>query len=316
MRDKINHGNMIGMFSLAMLALSLFIVILPNNFAIMLLRSFCPHLILISGLSCFVALYLQRKRAAIVGLISCILLTAQIAPVFGERPALRTHQQSIVVGQFNVLKFNKDHKRTIDAALESGCDIIAFQEVDEKWSDSLVRGLCQSMPYYIVIPSEDCYGIAVFSKYALMEVEVLQLYGFAALSGKFCVGNKALDFLALHSKAPTTSWNFALRNAQLRLASQHWQQEKRTGFVMGDFNAVPWDPEISRLTQSCVLSFSRRSLLPTFPAQLGIIGIPIDYILHTEDLVCQQIKSLNTTSSDHQALIGSYRLVNSQNNLD
>ena len=60
----------------------------------------------------------------------------------------------LVVSHINVLKFNRQHQKLIDAVKlsDTDSDILSFQEVDFEWNDDLINAFIDDFPYLVSHP--------------------------------------------------------------------------------------------------------------------------------------------------------------------
>ena len=77
---------------------------------------------------------------------------------------------------------------------------------------------------------------------------------------------------------------------------------------MGDYNIVPWAPEINELKEKTGLNDSRKGLCLTYPAWFSLARIPIDYILYSPEFICTDFHTISGTHSDHFGISGNYYL--------
>ena len=80
--------------------------------------------------------------------------------------------------------------------------------------------------------------------------------------------------------------------------------------VIGDFNTVPWDNQLSKFKKKTRLVDSRKKLTPTYPSwgPKYIAQIPIDYIFHSKGIRCESLDSI-TLTSDHNAVLGEFEIL-------
>ncbi len=272
--------------------------------------SWLPHLL---GLYLFWAAWLllwrQDYKAAWLGawiiLASCSLVNV---PKGSDENLIPYHNQ-LKVAQVNVLQFNQDHKRVTAHIKQLDADVLAFQEVDQLWADSLVEELAGEYAYYSLAPQDNCYGMALFSRKPLKKVQLRFWEGFPAISALLQEGEQQTLILSLHAASPTTRQRFQARNKQLALAAQLVAKSNLPTLIIGDFNTVPWDTALKPLLDSGSLQDSRaRHYTATWPAQLGKWGIPIDYVLYSPHWQRVSHKSVTIPGSDHKAMVATLAL--------
>ena len=95
-----------------------------------------------------------------------------------------------------------------------------------------------------------------------------------------------LSVLALHTPAPVSPGRTDLRNAMLDATADWSNEQEAPHLVLGDFNATPMSHAFRSLRSDAGLadSASGRGWQPTWPADAGWLGIPIDHVLHSGEL--------------------------------
>lgn len=272
--------------------------------------SWLPHLLGICLL--WTGWFLLRKQDYKAGWLGAwMLLASATLATNPEKPADSLHPDSsqLKVAQVNVLQFNKGHEKVSQYVIELDADLVAFQEVDRRWADSLVKELAAVYPYYSLAPQDNCYGMALFSKKPLQQVRLRFWEGFPAISAVVEEGGQQSLILSLHAASPTSLERYRARNKQLDSAAQLVRASKLPTLVIGDLNTVPWDSALQSLLKSASLSDSRaRHYTATWPAPLGRWGIPIDYVLHSPHWQRLSHYSANIPGSDHRAMVASLAL--------
>jgi len=281
---------------------------LPQNFLFTLVKSLAFQL---SGALAVYAAWCWWRRRRLLGwwsLICSTLIFMSLVPFFQGAGVAGSTDADLRVAHFNVLKFNNHHESTVAAALETKAHFISFQEVDQRWGDSLVEGLSEEYPYYKIIPKAHCYGLAVFSKFPLSQVRSFNVSGVPSIIGDIKTDEGNVHFLAAHTRAPTSPRNYYERNKHLSAITAYLENIKGPKIALGDFNAVPWDDAVKDLQADAGLSDSRQNLAPTYPAWFLPGLIPIDYILHSSELQCIEFGTIKSTFSDHYGIQGVYAL--------
>ena len=211
------------------------------------------------------------------------------------------------MAHFNVLKFNNDYQSTVQEALKSNADFVSFQEVSLDWSSALQKGLEQEYPYYHLVPSDQCcFGIAVFSKHPLTGVDTPYIGGIPNISGTIELDDTSIQFVTAHTPSPVGPANYHKRNHHIRQLGKYIEQLEGPVLAIGDFNAVPWDDSVIHFSKKTGLKDSRKELSATYPSWSFIPLIPIDYIFHSKEIRCHSLKTIDSTSSDHYGIVGTY----------
>lgn len=99
---------------------------------------------------------------------------------------------------------------------------------------------------------------------------------------------------------PKTRANLANRDQLLLGIARKISELRGPIVVAGDFNATPYTPVFKDFLRLANVSPSQ-SPVPTFPAILGWLGIPVDHIL-VRDVQVTDVEALSSIGSDHLPL--------------
>lgn len=303
-RQKKNQERIVA----ALLLIPATLLLIPSyTFKLTLLQSFLFQAMLAYGLLSAFWIIKHHYRLAGVNFLIYLLLLIKISEPINKTYKIEQGQESLKVLQFNVLANNDKHDETIDRVIELDPDFVSFQEVSKTWSGILKNRLSENYPFSKVVEHEDDgQGIAVFSKYPLKDTKEVRLTQTVNITGKILIGEEEVNFLALHTKSPTTKSKWMNRNEHLKWAENYVKKQPGEFLVLGDFNTVPWDNRMMHFRSSTQLSDSRKKLTPTFPTWNPFIAqIPIDYILHSKGIGCDSLDAVRITS-DHKAILGSF----------
>lgn len=291
-----------------LIILSTIVFIRPTeSYILTLAKSFLFHFMIVYLI---VALFwiIRRKWAlALVAGIACLTLFAFLFNDKIPKNSESGKQEKIKIAHFNVLKFNHNYKKIIECARETDADFISFQEVDNSWAENLVCALDNDYPYFQIEAKDDnCHGLAVFSKYKLSNTEIVYLDNVANIFGEISIKDSSITFMTTHTNSPITRKAFYARNRQIDSVAGILEKRNEAVLAIGDYNAVPWDSAIIQFKKRTGLKDSRKSLTATYPNILGKMGIPIDYIFHSDKIACTTFKPIYNTSSDHAGIYGEY----------
>ena len=294
----------------AMLLIPAMILLMPTyTFTLTLLQSFLFQAMLIYGLFSILWIIKHHYRLAGVNFIIYLLLLIKISGPINVGYNISQGKEELKVMQFNVHAVNTTYQETIEKVIQLNPDFISFQEVGSTWSHLLEQGLKKNYPFYIIMNHPlASQGIAVFSKYPLTDTERMLWAGTANISGKVKVGEEHINFLAMHTKSPTTKLRWDHRNTHIQAAKQFIANKQGEFLVLGDFNTVPWDKRLVSFRSSTNLKDSRKTLTPTYPTWNPFLAqIPIDYIFHSKGIGCDSLNSV-TITSDHKAIMGTFQI--------
>lgn len=265
----------------------------------------------LAGYYMLCAWFLFRKQwiAGFSSLASFLILLGFLLPYLSPEREKLGQDTQLTVAHFNVFKYNTDYDGMVWTAHQTEADLLSFQEVDNAWAGELEAAFAEEYPYYEIMPTERCcYGLAVFSKHPINCLDTLWLGDVPSFSGKIQVRDTSIQFVTAHTSAPTMSRRYNKRREHLQALTRHMETLDGPTLLIGDLNAVPWNSDIRTLRTQGGLHDSRTDISPTFPSWMPFVRVPIDYILHSDDLACVNFSTIKSTRSDHFGIVGEYEL--------
>jgi len=114
---------------------------------------------------------------------------------------------------------------------------------------------------------------------------------------------RTVHVLALHTISPLSPGRAHRRDRALRAAAR-WAAGRPTTVVLGDFNAVPWSSIVDEVARAGRLVDSTNGRRPqaSWPGFAGVLGIPIDQLLHSRDLTVTARETHGGFGSTHRSL--------------
>lgn len=219
---------------------------LLNTFALWL---FMPLLILIP-----LALLLQGKRTAAMGLFLALIGFWKFAPLANAFPSNAPHDLRVLT--FNVWKNNEQIDKTVDWILEQNADVVILQEFISTHESELPR-LLETYPFHISVEG----NVKILSRYPYIESEILRIEqatdehdGRLALRAVLDIDGQMITVYGVHLNLPrqenfhfgleTEQWplsfilryNETRRNRQIRNLRTRIAQEPYPVVLAGDFN--------------------------------------------------------------------------------
>jgi endonuclease/exonuclease/phosphatase (EEP) superfamily protein YafD len=225
-------------------------------------------------------------------------------------------EDSIRVFAWNMLLVNEKPDEVLKFIEREKPDIIALIEVNPMM-DQRLQALADKYPTKYSRAAWNAGGMLVLSRFPEAKFTSIQPGGFWMPAIEMSLqreGWKApFRMLTVHtlSPKPTAGERTLVRNSQLDTISKWGADQANPAMVVGDFNISPWSPPFWRLLEGAKMSDSSRGYgyLPSFPAALGRLGIPIDYALYNREV---EILSRSTLyephKSDHCPLVVDFRV--------
>lgn len=224
----------------------------------------------------------------------------QVLSFKGHKP---DSQISLLVS--NVLTPNKRSDKLLARVGEEQPDLLLTLETDKRWEKELAV-LEKDYPHAVKIPQDNLYGMHLYSKLELRNIEVKYLISdeIPSIHGSVILDNgQKIKIHCLHPKPPSpdedsTSTN---RDAELLLVGKKLNADKETILVFGDLNDVAWS-RTTRLFQkvSGLLDPRRgRGFYNTYNAKHFFMRWPLDHVFHTNDFTLVDLRRLKSIGSDH-----------------
>ena len=251
----------------------------------------------------------RRRKIGYGVLAGAVVNLVAVAPLYlGSPGPANPGLPSIRVLNFNLLSTNESYAAVIEYIEAADPDLVFLHEASRPWEAAIESA---GLDYEIIRPrSEDLiFGTLILAR---DEVEAVS-YGFAATNPRAVALTYHPDdwpvpvaVLSTHPLAPTSRERADLRDAQLDFAGNWAGSAEGAYFVVGDFNATPWSAPFRRMVATGGLRNSQIGfgLQPSFPATSGaLLRVPIDHLLHSDEIVVTDRRLGPDLGSDHFVLI-------------
>ncbi|MCF2947846.1 endonuclease/exonuclease/phosphatase family protein [Paraglaciecola aquimarina] len=205
----------------------------------------------------------------------------------------------------NVYMHNKSTAKLLALIHQYQPDIIVTLESDIKWQQAL-SVLAEEYPYRVEQPLDNLYGMHVYSKYKLIDTEVLELVqeGIPSVHCKVRVSEQHVikcHFLHPAPPSPTENEASTARDIELIQIANLVQKSELPTVVTGDLNDVAWSKTTREFRKVSGLLDPRvgRGCFNTFHASYPLCRWPLDHIFHSQEFSLIAIERLPSIDSDH-----------------
>lgn len=205
----------------------------------------------------------------------------------------------------NVLMSNREGDRWLDVIRSAEADVILAVETDDWWAET-GSALREDYPHGIDHPLADAYGMCLYSRLELQDVEVANLLedGVPSLFGTIRLrGGARAAFAFVHPRPPRPDLmqGSQLRDGELVLAAQRVRDLDLPVVVAGDLNDVAWSATTRRFKRLSGLLDPRvgRGLFATFHAHHWWLRYPLDHVFHSASFGLVEMRRLPSVGSDH-----------------
>ena len=233
----------------------------------------------------------------------------QLCPVQVPKASNADTEKKIKIMTSNVLMTNHSAHKLIDLVELHQPDVLVTLETDSWWENAL-SPIHNDYPYRVNHPLDNLYGMHLYSKYPLENVEQLELIEKDIPSIHcYLVLNNALKikchFLHPAPPSPTENTTSTPRDRELLLIAKRVSPETEPTIVTGDLNDVAWSPTTRSFRKISKLKDPRigRGMFNTFHAHYFFLRWPLDHIFHSEHFELSELTRMPSIDSDHFPLL-------------
>lgn len=274
----------------------------PEGYVVMLIRSLMPIWALgLLALCLWAGFHRHWWLASTVLLGSVVALEQWMLPSFGR--IQEVEGRSLRMVHLNVWQPNDSYEAVINSIRRSDADLVSVQEVSPAWAEAIRHGLLENYPYQIVLPSTNCYGIALLSRVPLRRANLINPAGADFIEAEVMLGRQAIRVITAHATSPTGYVDFQRRNAQLAFLAEHISRIDGSVVLIGDLNTVHWDDAYVRLCARGGLRPLSHPAQVTWPSVGPIALIPLDHALVKGATTGGRLECFDIAGSDHRGLM-------------
>ena len=212
-------------------------------------------------------------------------------------------QISLVVS--NVLTTNTKYHLLIEQIQIHQPDLVLTLETDQNWQNAL-SVIEADYPYRVPVPLDNLYGMHLYSRLALEDIEVKFILSDEIPSIHATVilrSGQPVQLYCLHPKppSPTEAKDSTLRDAELLIVGDQIKDLDESCIVMGDLNDVAWSRTTRLFQRISGLLDPRvgRHFVNTFHADYPLLRWSLDHVFHSTDFALVQMQRLAHIGSDH-----------------
>ena len=262
---------------------------------------------LIGGILIAIIYVVVKCRIGILLTLFCIGLNAiEILPWY--LPINHYSNRNLRVMTSNVMTSNQRYEDFISFVRSINPEVLVVMEIDLNWHQHL-EPLKSLLPYTLIKPSNDNFGIAIFSKLPL-ETPQEHYWGrglavVSSLTANIKVLDRSITLIATHPVPPLNDEYFNSRNAQMEEMSDFISKLGNEAIIMGDLNMSMWSPYYRNFVDRSHLINTRQGfgIQQSWPVDLPLLQIPIDHCLITSKIKVVNNQIGKDIGSDHYPLI-------------
>ena len=228
-------------------------------------------------------------------------------PVQVANPDITQASCRIKILTSNVLMTNNAYHKLLKVIEVNQPDVIVTLETDSAWEKALTP-IHDDYPHRVSQALDNLYGMHLYSKFALYDVQVLNLvqegvpsiHCMMRLREQFSV---KCHFLHPAPPSPTENKTATPRDRELMMIAKQvaTYPDEVPVIVTGDLNDVAWSPTTRAFRRVSGLQDPRigRGVFNTFHADYFFVRWPLDHIFHSKHFTLATLRRMPSIDSDH-----------------
>ncbi|MES3044196.1 endonuclease/exonuclease/phosphatase family protein [Sphingomonas faeni] len=259
-----------------------------------------------------VALWRDRQAGRWIALACAIAAAWQLYRIFPYTPfaeqeiafadKTRVSQgRCFSVLSLNVLESNRDYARTARLIDRVRPDILLLMETDRRWAQALAKQLA-SYPHRLERPIGNTYGIIFATRLPMRDgrIETIAEKDTPSVHAEL-TARDPFRVIALHPRPPLPGQDTEARDAEIAIAARRAAAARQPVLAIGDFNDVAWShtSQLFKRVGGYLDARIGRGTFATFPAQMPLLGWPLDHMFVTPQFEVRSLEVLEDVGSDH-----------------
>jgi endonuclease/exonuclease/phosphatase (EEP) superfamily protein YafD len=277
----------------------------PLHWTLELAAPFDVHLCAVGAAAAIALAIGRRPGPALLALALAVGEASSFVPLLlAPRDAVPASPPCRVMS-CNVLRFNHDHERVIEAVRRESPDVVGFLEVTPEW-DAALQSLRDEYPHAVREPRDASFGIELLSRLPFEREQVITWPSKRPAIRVRVDRGGPVDVLLIHPPPPTSAWGYGERESQMRRTAWLTSRADVPLVVMGDMNCTSSSATFARLLREGKLRDSRRGigLQPSWPDTIvPFRQLAIDHVLVTGDLAVLGRHLAGALGSDHASVV-------------
>ena len=256
----------------------------------------------------FITLCLKKWKS------STAIFALLLLPIFHLLPLIKSQKTpsqkdatTISITTLNVLSSNQDHKAVIDFLKKTDSDLLVLCETTQAWTQALTEAFSDTHPHHTSHPQEDAFDALTLSKFPLTEtIRHLPPDQPILLESLVETPLGPLTLFNAHPFPPMGAACSCGRDSYLANLTTLATAAEHPVIVAGDLNVTRWSAHYKNLIHTATLhdTADGYGFQPTWKPfhnfNLDLLGIPIDHILTSSDLIATDYAVGPNLGSDHR----------------
>ncbi len=268
-----------------------------------------------------VFLFLQQPRLTFICFAGCALLCFFLKYSVKSNTIERWRQmvikdrmppvQDAPEVEFRAVHLNvtntADASDLLNTLRQSNADLVSFHEVTPDWGRLLQDSLAASYPFHHDMVDIGLFGMAIFSRFQLTDIDTFYYEEIPNLRGCVDVEGEKFCFMSVHTEPALNTFSLQRLREHLGMVATEVRKMEMPVIVMGDFNSVSWSSEMQIFMDSSGLLESRRGFMPySNGGTSSFFDIPLDHIFFSPRLYCNGFEVLKSKAAHRLGILGNY----------
>lgn len=290
------------------------------------LNSAVPYLFVLPAIVLVWGALRRNMTTVVVALIPTILFLG----LYGSRLQPRTvHSppEALSVMTYNMNAFNDDTGALRELSIREDLDVLLLQELGRGIQPITPKDLQETLPYNVINPTHNLYGMGIFSRYPLTNIDAPELAPFSQHTQVATLEHPLGEVLIVNihnisvslvgpSLAEKTRTEMIERQAVAEAVVQLVRRMGMPTIVAGDFNSTEFSSTHETYETALVDTWAAKGFgfghtFPGGPVRPTVLGIRspewyvrIDYIFVTPDIAVSEARIGHWDGmSDHRPVV-------------
>jgi endonuclease/exonuclease/phosphatase (EEP) superfamily protein YafD len=256
-----------------------------------------------------IALWQRWNKRAIALVVLAAINYSFVLPLYFGKPEVPATKPARAM-LMNIYAGNGNTEQVLEAIRTADPDLLLLEEVTPKWEQEL-KVLKKTYTYRISKPQDDCFGIMLLSKVPLERDKIIEIgtAGVPSIIAEAHFPMGVISVIGTHPLPPMGSIYSSHRNNQLEALPLQVQKQQYPVLLIGDLNTTPWSPYFKNLIEASGLKNSMKGFgfQPSWTGN-AFLKIPLDHILHSEEIIIHNRMIGPAVGSDHRPVIVDFSL--------
>ena len=282
-----------------------------------LLLTFAPDFSLISNLAYYTLhfmfaflllgmtfLFFSQRRLMFASLISCGLLCVFLKKASNQHIVLpdSNNLPSLDIAHFNLSNIQENRDSLFKMLKRLDPDVISFQEFTPDWNNYFESNKLYKYDYFSKEVRIDPYGMCILSKYPIKNANLYYHKDIPNYKSNLVMDDLSIAMYTSYLLPPFSPSGKVDTRAHLQQIVHEVNDSDLPSIVLGDFNMVYWEKDISDFRSNAKLSNSRRDI------DVKSLKIPYDHIFYSEELECTSFVELFDGGDNHIGIYGQFQV--------